>query len=123
MHNMNLQENYRRLFKGKNSSNDQKLIILEQHQKAADLESFLTNGGFEIIPFKNEQNLDLKGKQGSVWDAVSAGYKKNGKEYIGVYLPKGPEGEEMFKSIEGSGNYDIIDTLTAKDFVNINIGV
>tara|TARA_R110002153_G_scaffold131826_1_gene280836 strand:- start:1086 stop:1415 length:330 start_codon:yes stop_codon:yes gene_type:complete len=98
-------------------------LINEQNQKASDLEAFLTDGGFELVPFKNEQNLSLKGKQGSVWDAVTAGYKKDGKDYIGVYLAKDADGKEMYDMIEGSGNYDIIDTLTAKDFVSLNIAV
>jgi hypothetical protein len=98
-------------------------LISEQNQKASDLEAFLTDGGFELVPFKNEQNVSLKGKQGSVWDAATAGYKHDGKEYIGVYLPKDADGEEMYDMIEGSGNYDILSTTNTKDWVSMQIAV
>ena len=50
-------------------------LISEQNQKASDLEAFLTDGGFELVPFgdRGEMELKLKGKQASIWDAATAG--------------------------------------------------
>tara|TARA_R110000803_G_scaffold48532_7_gene100876 strand:+ start:2197 stop:2532 length:336 start_codon:yes stop_codon:yes gene_type:complete len=100
-------------------------LISEQNQKASDLEAFLTDGGFELVPFgdKGEMDLSLKGKQGSVWDAATAGWKRDGKDYVNVYLAKDADGEEMYDMIEDSGNYDVMGTTHTSNWVSMTIAV